>query len=76
MGYRVLNTEGGLVAGDDVLDDVLKAAALLVNGRVVDEKGVNVYTSPGHEERLRRSEEEYDAALAEELREDGAAPEA
>jgi hypothetical protein len=47
MGYRVLNAEGELTAGDDVLDDVLKAAALLVNGSVVDENGDEVYESPG-----------------------------
>jgi len=65
MGYRVLNAQGELVAGDDVLDDVLKAAALLVNGRVVDDRGVVVYSSPGHEEALRRSEEEATRLAAE-----------
>lgn len=47
MGYRVLNADGEVTAGDDVLDEAVKGAALLINGSVVDEAGVEVYESPG-----------------------------
>ncbi len=47
MEYKVFNAAGEHTAGDEVLDDVLKAAALLVNGWVEDEAGQVVYTSPG-----------------------------
>ncbi len=46
MAYQVFNAEGELSAGDDVFDDVLKAAALLVNGWVEDTDGRVVYESP------------------------------
>lgn len=48
MGYRVFNAEGEHIAGDGVLDDVVKAAALLVDGWVEDDAGEVVYNSPGH----------------------------
>jgi hypothetical protein len=47
MEYKVFNAAGEHTAGDEVLDDVLKAAALLVNGWVEDATGQVVYTSPG-----------------------------
>jgi hypothetical protein len=46
MAYQVFNAEGELSAGDDVFDDVLKAAALLTNGWVEDADGRVVYESP------------------------------
>ena len=55
MGYKVFNAAGEHVAGDAVLDEVVKAAAMLVDGWVEDDAGEVVYTSPGH-----RAEEERD----------------
>lgn len=63
MGYKIFNASGEHVAGDAVLDEVVKAAALLVDGWVEDEEGTIVYTSPGRRivleaERQRAEEEE------------------
>ncbi|QDP45550.1 hypothetical protein SEA_FUZZBUSTER_66 [Microbacterium phage FuzzBuster] len=66
MGYRVLDAEGELIAGDDTLDDVLKASALLINGWIVDEAGEVVYDSPGHVEAVRRRGEEAERVREEE----------
>jgi len=47
MAYTVRDAAGVVVAGDDVLDDVMKAAALLIGGSVVDEvTGDTVYAAP------------------------------
>lgn len=47
MAYTVRNAEGEVVAGDAEFDDVLKAAAMLVGGSVIDEDtGRAVYTAP------------------------------
>lgn len=47
MAYTVRNAEGEVVAGDAELDDVLKAAAMLVGGSVIDEDtGRSVYVAP------------------------------
>ena len=47
MAYTVRDAAGVVVAGDDVLDDVMKAAALLIGGSVVDEAtGDTVYAAP------------------------------
>ena len=63
MGYKVFNAAGEHVAGAGVLDDVLKAAALLVNGWVEEGSGQVVYTSPGRHAAL---EAEAERARAEE----------
>lgn len=70
MEYRVFNAEGRHVAGDAVLDEVVKAAAMLVDGWVEDDKGNVVHTSPGRraaleaEAQRKRDEEEQAAADA------------
>lgn len=47
MAYTVRDSAGVVVAGDDVLDDVMKAAALLIGGSVIDESdGSTVYAAP------------------------------
>lgn len=46
MAYTVRDAAGVVVAGDDELDDVMKAAALLIGGSVVDEStGETVYAA-------------------------------
>jgi len=57
MGYKIFDAKGELVGGDDVLDEAVKGAALLVNGWVEDADGVLAYDSPGHIEAMRRAEE-------------------
>lgn len=70
MEYKVFNAEGRHVAGDAVLDEVVKAAAMLVDGWVEDDEGTIVYTSPGRraaleaEAQRKRDEEEQAAADA------------
>ena len=72
MEYRVFNAEGRHVAGDAVLDEVVKAAVMLVDGWVEDDKGNVVHTSPGRRAALeaeaeaerKRAEEEQAAADA------------
>lgn len=59
MGYKVFNAAGEHVAGDAVLDEVVKAAAMLVDGWVEDVTGEVVYSSPGHRAR-KRDEDERD----------------
>lgn len=67
MGYKVFNAAGEHTAGDEVLDDVLKAAALLVNGWVEDEAGQVVYTSPGRHAALDAEAERVRAEEAAQL---------
>lgn len=72
MGYKVFNAAGEHVAGDAVLDEVVKAAAMLVDGWVEDDKGNVVHTSPGRRAALEAEEQAAaDAgAPAEEERDD------
>lgn len=62
MGYRVFNAEGEHIAGDAVLDEVVKAAALLVDGWVEDDAGEVVYESPGRVEAQAKEAEAREAA--------------
>ena len=48
--YRIMNADGEETGGDTELDDVMKGAALLVRGYIVDENGTVVYESPGYKE--------------------------
>lgn len=72
MAYTVHNAAGDAIAGDDQLDDVLKAAALIAGGYVTNAAGEVVYDSPAHvEHELARAEADQarrDEALAEEQR--------
>ena len=48
--YRIMNTAGEEIGGDSQLDDVMKGAALLARGYIVDESNTVVYESPGYKE--------------------------
>lgn len=43
MQYTILDGEGKPVAGDSVVDDMMKAEADRVGGKIVDEDGKTVY---------------------------------
>lgn len=46
MTYTVRDSAGAVIAGDDEVDDVMRAAAMLAGGSIVDEStGETVYTS-------------------------------
>lgn len=48
--YRIMNTVGEEIGGDSQLDEVMKGAALLARGYIVDENDTVVYESPGYKE--------------------------
>ena len=67
MEYRIFNADGKHIAGDAVLDEVVKAGALIVDGWVEDQDGNTVYTSPGRRVALEeQAKAEAEAAAAEE----------
>lgn len=65
MGYKIFDASGKHIAGDDALDEVVKAGALIVDGWVVDDAGSIVYTSPRRKAALEQAAAEA-AALDEE----------
>lgn len=70
MEYKIFNADGKHIAGDAVLDEVVKAGALIVDGWVEDQDGNIVYTSPGRRAALEEQAKADAAAPAEEERDD------
>jgi len=51
MQYTIKDPAGVAQAGDDVLDDVMKARAEVYGGHIEDENGETVYVSKAKRER-------------------------